>query len=694
MATISSSIQVLGGMTSAFNSVNRSMTIVLNSFEAMQRASGNAIDISSILAARQELSRVENAVNAIESGIREANAAQNQLNNGITNGQSAADGLASKVKNVIGKSLSIDGIKKGVAIVSDFLGSADVLNTAETKLANVMSNNGATQSEYESVQAKASEVGNKSTFGNAAMLAGAGEIGSYLQSGEAIEAMMDTMADYAAGMGGINVDDGQMVEFAGQLGNALNGQYLDLQRNGFEVSEAQKKIIENGTEMEKVAVISDIIGQSWGGMAEALADTPQGQIIQMAKNFEEIKQKVGNELYDAVLKFVGIINSNMPQIEAIMMAFAEAVTIVIDLIGGLFNVASEVSSFILDNWSFIAPVIFGITAAVLAYTAAVQINTAAQWGLNTALMANPIMLVVLGVILLIAVFYLVIAAINQFAGTSYSATGMIAGAFMVLGTAIYNVIAYLWNIFASIAEFFVNVWNHPMYSVRKLFGDLVINVLDQVIAMTKGWDEFATAFVNAIIKAVNGAIKAWNWFIDLLPDDLTSAIGLGKRTEFEYRESITSDLSHLKEGIKDWIGEPPDDYWEAPKMNMKSLSDAWDTGYNWGSNLFSKEEKEKEDNYENILNNARDTFEPLNETGNRTAANTENMANSMEATEEDLKYLRDVAEQEAINRFTTADIKVDFSSTNTINSNLDLDGIIDQFTEKLEEAMDIAAEGA
>lgn len=618
---------------------------------------------------------------------------------------------------------------KSVDNISVYLTSADALNAAETKLANVMSNIGATRAEYESLHAKASEVGSKSTFGNTAILAGAGELGTYLQSGEAIETMMDTLADYAAGMGGINVDDGQMVEFAGQLGNALNGQYLDLQRNGFDVSEAQKKIIENGTEMEKVAVISDIIGQSWGWMAEAMANTPQGQIVQMAKNFEVMKQNVGNELYPAVVQYFNKLNSTMPQVEALMLNFAHAVSIVIDLISGLINIASHVTTFILDNWSLIAPVIFGITAAVMAYTVALEINklagiaqavwlgirtlatglltattwggiqatisaTAAQWGLNAALMANPIMLVVLGVILLISVIYLVVAAINMFAGTSYSATGIIAGAFSTLGAFIYNIVAFWWNIFASFIEFIVNLFNVDLeYNVKRAFVNVANVGLDMAIALTKGWDGFATSFVNAIISAVNWAIRAWNWFVDLLPDSVTDLLGVGKGTEFTYRTSITSDLENLKTGLNKLIGETPANYWEAPKMNMKSLGDAWDTGYNWGANLFGKQEKEKEDKFADVLNNTKAAFEPLNETGNKTAANTEKMANSMVATEEDLKYLRDVAERDVINRFTTSEVKVAMTNNNNVNSNLDIDGIIDRFGEKLVETLDSVAEG-
>ena len=397
---------------------------------------------------------------------------------------------------------------------------------------------------------------------------------------------------------------------------------------------------------------------------------------------------------------------------------------------GTFDVMTTTASSMYDNWSLIGPVIgavmmvlFGYAAALgavklaemaaftwkainttatLIYAAAMGVGTGATWsavsavwGLNAALAANPIFLVIMAIVVLIGVFYAAVAAVNHFAGTSYSATGMIAGAFMVLGTHIYNQVAFWWNIFAAFAEFIVNSGTDSTYALKRLFGNLAINFIDTALAMSDGWDGFATSFVNAVIDAVNLAIKAWNWFLDLLPEGIASSIGLKAGVEYSHRESITSDLSHLKNGISDWIGETPADYWEAPKMDIKSLGGAWDTGYNWGGNLFNNDAAniQKGNQNEDIWNQMAGVLAPLTDDREKTAANTAKMAKSMEASEEDLKYMRDMAEGKAIDRIVNTEIKVDFKSENTINSDLDLDGIIDQFAEKLEEALGVAAEG-
>lgn len=136
----------------------------------------------------------------------------------------------------------------------------------------------------------------------------------------------------------------------------------------------------------------------------------------------------------------------------------------------------------------------------------------------------------------------------------------------------------------------------------------------------------------------------------------------------------------------------------APKMEMKSLGEAWDKGKNWGANLF-KEEKNK-DNSDDKIKKAIDDALALgdkldkgNDAGKKTADNTKKAADGIKMLNEDLKYLRDLAEREAINRYTTAEITVDMKNENYINSEMDIDGIVDKFGEKVEETVAMLAEG-
>ena len=76
-----------------------------------------------------------------------------------------------------------------------------------------------------------------------------------------------------------------------------------------------------------------------------------------------------------------------------------------------------------------------------------------------------------------------------------------------------------------------------------------------------------------------------------------------------------------------------------------------------------------------------------------TAGNTGSIKDSLDITSEDLKYLRDIAETEVVNRFTTAEIKVEMTNNNNVSSDMDLDGMVDYLATGVNEAMEKAAEG-
>ena len=140
------------------------------------------------------------------------------------------------------------------------------------------------------------------------------------------------------------------------------------------------------------------------------------------------------------------------------------------------------------------------------------------------------------------------------------------------------------------------------------------------------------------------------------------------------------------------LGDKPEDYIEIPKMQMKDIGASAMAGYNWGansklSNLFDSGVDNTD--YQSLL----DAAEGANQGAGDTAKNTGAMKDALDITEEDLKYMRDIAEQEVINRFTTAEIKVDMTNYNSVNSDLDIDGIVDALGSKVEEQMNISAEG-
>ena len=195
------------------------------------------------------------------------------------------------------------------------------------------------------------------------------------------------------------------------------------------------------------------------------------------------------------MSFFTAVNTNMPRAESVIMGVAGGLNLLITGFGYIIDFAGNAAGVIQDNWSWIAPIIGGVTAAVIAYNVATGIGTiitgasavaegikgaalalstgttfaatVGQYGLNAALLACPITWIVGAILLFVAAIYIVIGAINKFKGTSISATGVVAAIFGTLAAHIVNTfIVPTWNGIAAFINFFYNVWNDPVASVN------------------------------------------------------------------------------------------------------------------------------------------------------------------------------------------------------------------------------------
>lgn len=408
----------------------------------------------------------------------------------------------------------------------------------------------------------------------------------------------------------------------------------------------------------------------------------------------------------------------MNRATASMMTFATVALYALDMM-------SSVGSFIYDNWNLIAPIVGTATAAIGAYGgallvarvaeiatiavtgaktlaiglmtaqswAAVQATmglTAAQWGLNAAMMANPIFIVVLAVIALIGVLYLAVAAVNYFTGESYSATGLIAGFFATLGAFIANVFMGLleiilgvieaqYNQWAAFANFFGNVFNDPIASIIHLFGALADNVLGVI-------EKIASAIDFVFGANLASTVAAWRSELSGMVNWAAEKYGNGKyEVLFEKldMDQVMADLGF--------------------NLQRFEYSSAWNAGYDWGANLLNFEFDQQgvsgaiDDAIKQAMSGMDGIMNALNAgniAGADTARNTGKLADSVDLLEEDLKYLRDAANRDATDRFVSSNvIHVNVKNDNHINSELDIDGIVDSIVDKTEEALSSLPEG-
>lgn len=452
----------------------------------------------------------------------------------------------------------------------------------------------------------------------------------------------------------------------------------------------------------------------------AAADETNAKFEAMPKTFSQIWTSFQNTALMAFQPVLQRLNdvANSEAFQTFINGAIEALSMVAGIVVEIFNLIASVGTMIADNWSWLSPIIYGVAAALLVYygrlmlvrgaelalaavqgvvavakgilaaatmlvTGATWAQTTAQYGLNAAMYACPIVWIIILIIALIALFYAAVAAVNKFAGTSVSATGIICGVFMVAAAFIGNlfvalinfvidIFVVLWNFIAAFANFFGNVFNDPVGAIARLFFDLVDTVLSLLQSLASAID---TIFGSNLA----GAVQGWR---DSLGGWVDSTFGQGE----EIMAKLNAEDLHL---------------------DRFEYSSAWGAGYSFGEGI---DESIANFDPSSLLDTnvpGAGDYADLSGYGSDLgglggigsgvddiAGNTGAIADSMDITEEDLKYLRDIAEQEAVNRFTTAEISVDMSGMqNNISNGMDLDGVISGLTEGVNEAIDSMAEG-
>lgn len=341
-------------------------------------------------------------------------------------------------------------------------------------------------------------------------------------------------------------------------------------------------------------------------------------------------------------------------------------------------------NWIANNLAIIAPLAIGVGGAIGVLmlfanwsnicAAATRAWTAAQKLLNLAMAANPVGIIIAAVILLIGLIFAVVAAVNKATGNSLSAIGIITGALAVAGAfvgnlfvtlinAVIDVFAALWNFIAAFANFFGNVFNDPVGAIARLFFDLVDTILSLLQSLASAID---TIFGSNLA----GAVQGWR---DSLGGWVDATFGQGE----EIMAKVNAEDYHLE---------------------RFTYSGAWDAGYNWGANLQTNIADAL--NLDSLLGatdlsdaatipTAADPTALLSD----IADNTDQIADDVEMSSEDLELLRDIAERQEINRYTTAEIRVEMVNNNTISSEMDIDGVVNLLEIKVQEAMVTSAEG-
>lgn len=693
----------------------------LNQAVSDQEALNSAVENMDVEKANAAYLRLSSTISNTERYIRDDVSEQGRFNKEIEEGAGKADKMKDKIAGMAATYLSLQGVQKVLEISDDLAQTTarlDMMNQSFNKI-----NNTAKQTDdlvklvYQSAQnARGSfsdMAGVVAKFGNNAKDA--------FGSQEEVVAFANLIQKQMTIAGASTQESSNaMLQLSQALGSGvLRGDELN------SIFEQAPNLIQSIADYLNVPIgkIREMAadGQLSASVVKAAifnsADEINAKFSEMPMTWEQVFTAMKNT---ALMQFQPVLDkinelANNQQFQEFASNVIGSLATVANVVLTVFSIVASVGSFIVDNWAIIGPMVYGVAAAIgvvcgamIAYNTITKISaaieaakalassihsarlalqtgatfsaTVAQYGFNTALLACPLTWIVLAIIAVIAIIYAVIGAINKAKDTSVSATGVIFGAILWLGALIIDTVIGLIN---SIIQL---VWVQ--------FVEPFIGIVEWILTVANGgFDSFGGAVANLI-----GHIISWFLSLGKVVTKIIDAI---------FGTDWTAGLSSLQEKVTAWGANDNavKIKLEAPEIKRVGLKNAYNAGYGLGSTIqdkvsgfFGGNGLDTSDIFsgggydDSLYSGSYDTGQiPSNIAS--TAENTGKTADSLEITSEDLKYLRDIAEKEVVNRFTTAEIRVEMTNNNNISSDMDLDGVIDYLTVGVNNAMEKAAEG-
>ena len=673
-------------------------------------------------------------VEGMSGAINNAKTSQSSFNEELRQGGSLAGQLSEKIKGIAVAYLGIQTVKKALSASDEFSNTVSRLNMIAE------GNQNATQL-YDDIYIAAQRArmpvnelaGDVSKLG---LLAG-----DKFSSNSELIAFSEVLAKSFKVSGATAQESAAAMHQISQAmaSNRLQGdEFVSVLENAPMFARAIKNEL-NGIDMKKASSEGIITADVMKRAAFAMADDVNQKLEDMPRTFMGNVTLMINDmimgltpLFDALQ---GLWNSDLMlgALSAMSLAFQG-----LGAVGGMaINVLVAGLDFLAQHaWLLIPPLVLmgtqlGITAvSAIASAGAMAIKTAAdiaetvaiwglilaQEGLNAAIAACPITWVIAGIVMIVLAILKLIQWLLSWADINVTVVGMVGALFGFLGTHIFNIFKGVANIVFAVAEFIANVFNHPIYSVIRLFANLAKTALGMARSMTSSFDSAATNLANAFISGANTAIKAVNWVIRAL--NKIPGINLDQMGQFAHVTSITHSIKKAENNIDKWLeNSKPKDYKAIKPLEMKNTSEGAMAGMNFADGMMSKlksklnpqsEDDKQNKDLEKIIKDGQKKppsaggadggkggkggksglAKPLKD----TALNTKKIAENTDNSKLDVRYMREIAERQAINRFTTATISIE-NNLSQVSPDIDLDGFVDHLSDKLSTELDRQVDG-
>ncbi len=745
MASISTTLQLTDRITAPLNNMISALQRTESGFESIENAMDTAFDVAEINGSIRAVEQLESVTNRVGREITDNTSRQSRFNSSLSSGNGMMNKMLSTMTAMASTYLSMQGVKM-------LIGMSDTMSSNTARLDNMNGNWGESNYSTEGLEKLIFEQAQNAGAAYQSMVEQVARFGNNATdafgSAEEVVYFTDLLNKQLVNDGAFaQTAEGAITQLAQALGSGvLMGDEM------VTLLEATPGLIQNIADYMGVA-FGEVKGLASDGQVTAdivksamfvAADDINAKFETMPNTWSRVWTRMQNQATVALEPVLDKLSeiANSERFQNFTMNLANGMAVVGNVLVSALDLVVGFGNHVAENWSDILPTVLGVAGGFVAIATAMKIATAAQVAFRTGqavvnglllaqnvimgafnaistavvfakmsitamsgLMAGGMTLsalatntltasmrtlwatlaplvigfikIILVIMVIAAVIGFVIYKIIEWGDTTTTVVGNICGVLAVAGAFVWNLIlglvnfiiglfVSLWNLIATFANFFGNVFNNPVQAIVTLFSNLF---------------DFILSVVQSAAKAID----------TLLGSNMAGAISGFRDNVKEFTVGLVGE----QEVIVDYINA--DDY----TFDGIDYRTAWDSGVAFGEGL--------EDGIGNLFN-TDDLFggddpidysqfggfdtDSLSGDISDISSNTGSIADTLSVSEEDLKYLRDMAEREAINRFTTAEVTVNMGGvTNNVDNKMDLDGFVSYLATSVEEAMQTTAEG-
>lgn len=711
MASIQTGIELRDNFTNVMYAIINSMNEATTAADDLQATMNQSVSSSPYDEIQADIQQTSNSIN-------EAAQSQNDFNQELQSGSSHADGLLNSVKNLVATYATLKSVESALNTSDELVQTTSRLNMMNDGLQSTQELVNMVYAAAQDARGSFSEMADVvARFGNNA--------GDAFGSSEEVVAFADLIQKQMTIAGASTQEaSNAMLQLSQALGSGvLRGDELN------SIFEQAPNLIQSIADyldvpigkIREMAADGELSADVVKAAIFASADEINAKFEEMPMTWGQTWQSMKNTALIAFQPVLQRLNdiANSEAFQTFVNGAIEAMATLANIVLNIFDLIGTVGGFIADNWSIISPIIYGVIGALAVYAAYLGIvkgielasaaakgvlavaefihvaalaaqtgatisATAAQLGLNGAMYACPIVWIIMLIIALIAIIFAVCSAIAKLTGVANSGFGVITGGINVviqffknLGLTVANIALGIGNAIAALGSNIMTAFHNAICSVQAWWYDLLSTCLSVIESICAALNKLP--FVEFDYSGITSAADEYA---------AKSAEAAGNK------EDYTSISDAFNDGFSTF--DTFQDGWAA---------DAFNAGASWGdgvadavsnfslSDVFGSTDIPNVSDYTSGFSDAIANAGIGDNLGN-IAGDTGAIKDSMDITQEELKYMRDIAEQDAINKFTTAEISVDMSGMqNSISSGDDIDGFMTKLTDSVNEAVDNMTEG-